>query len=184
MPQNSQGDKERNARIVMTYFHPWVGRVDDATEHVPLASKLRQQHAHWSTACLHWLDGRVLSAETVQYVKNFYTVSRARPQESVEGRDACSEDLVSDEELFVPVDRLEEALQTRVGGKAPGPDTDEEEQEAIRGEQRTRMHHHASSTCTMEVVGQVWQADVVSTGGCKYVQQRKVFRGRASVQTA
>ena len=35
MPRHRKGDGERNSRILMAYFHPWVLHHDDACEHVP-----------------------------------------------------------------------------------------------------------------------------------------------------
>ena len=41
LPRHSQGEHQRSAAIVMTYFHPWTLRKQDADSHVKYAGSLR-----------------------------------------------------------------------------------------------------------------------------------------------
>ena len=87
--------------IVMTYFHPWTLATEQfQDEHVPHARHLRKGFESWTRALEHWFAGRVLSTTAVQYINNFLSVTRARPQND-QYDDENSDDVVSDEELFV-----------------------------------------------------------------------------------
>ena len=59
MPDRKNQDRERNAMLVMTYFHPFTlcknGNVD-----VPHVSDLRQKKDSWETALVTWLSGCLL----------------------------------------------------------------------------------------------------------------------------
>ena len=79
---------------------------------------------------MHWLDGGVLCEEAKRYVGNFLSVHRVRPRNDDED-DANSDDVVSDEDLELTAEDLEEALTSRIGGreKTKGEATDEAEDE-------------------------------------------------------
>ena len=79
----------------MAYFHPWTLRSADIGAHIPHASQLKGNHATWQDALAYWLDGHILSAESMRYVSNFLSVYRVRPTEDDED-EAHSDDLASD----------------------------------------------------------------------------------------
>ena len=116
IPKAKPGEMERTARLIMSYFHPWTLRESDADEHVPFAGNLRKSGESWDNALRTWLDGRVLTKESARHVGNFMSVYRVRPRDSTEEMQASDED-VSDEELVLDVEDLEEVLQTRIGGR-------------------------------------------------------------------
>ena len=116
MPRHSPGEHQRAAAIVMSYFHPWTLRVDDADSHVKHASCLRAEDQNWQDALRFWLNGNVLCQEAKQYVGNFLSVHRMRPRDD-DSDDGNSQDIVSDEELEISRSSLKDALTTRVGGK-------------------------------------------------------------------
>ena len=55
MPDRKNGNEERNARIVMTYFHPFTLQTDVENPEVPHVSRLRRQAETWQQALLVWL---------------------------------------------------------------------------------------------------------------------------------
>ena len=73
-----------------------------------------------------WLDGGLLSEESKRYVGNFLSVHRMRPHDE-ESDCGNSDDIIEDEELQLSSATLEEALGTRVGGKAQSASVDEQE---------------------------------------------------------
>ena len=116
VPRHTPGEHQRAAAIVMSYFHPWTLRIDDADNHVKHASCLRGQDQTWQDALQLWLSGNVLCQEAKQYVGNFLSVHRMRPRDD-DSDEGNSQDIVSDEELEISRASLKDALTTRVGGK-------------------------------------------------------------------
>ena len=60
VPRHQPGEQQRAAAIVMTYFHPWTLRHEDADDHVKYAGHLRGANQTWQDALEVWLDGNVL----------------------------------------------------------------------------------------------------------------------------
>ena len=116
VPKHVPGEHQRAAAIVMSYFHPWTLRQQDADDHVKYAGALRSTDETWQDALEKWLSGNVLCEEAKQYVCNFLSVHRMRPRDD-DSDDGNSLDIASDEELEVSRTSLAEALGTRVGGK-------------------------------------------------------------------
>ena len=102
----------------MAYFHPWTLRQQDAEDpFVPFAGKLRTDGNTWQEALATWLNGNVISEESVRYMNHFLSVYRVRPRDP-------SEDVLSDEDsLMRNVYRtgadLTRALKTIIGGREP-----------------------------------------------------------------
>ena len=71
IPRHHAGEHQRAAAIVMTYFHPWTLRKQDADEDVTYAGALRPNGQTWQEAMEEWFDGRVVCKEAKQYVGNF-----------------------------------------------------------------------------------------------------------------
>ena len=114
MPRRGEKQQERNAALLTTYFHPFTLNAAVADDHVPYLGDLRGKHTSWHDALLHWFNGRVLTAESKRYVDNFLVVTRARPDGEDSGGEN-SDDIFSDEELFINNDTFEDALDTRMG---------------------------------------------------------------------
>ena len=47
VPRSRNGEAERSARIVMSYFHPWTLRQTEADDHVLFAGELRGDSKTW-----------------------------------------------------------------------------------------------------------------------------------------
>jgi len=118
LPKHCAGSSEQNAKITMTYFHPWTLRPEWSDKHVPSADKLKGDCESWSSALTHWLDGNVISLESKRYVSNFISIHRLRPGEDEEDGLAIPDDMIDDEDVVVTKDMLSEVLETRIGGKA------------------------------------------------------------------
>ncbi|HIF22532.1 MAG TPA: hypothetical protein EYQ27_11655, partial [Gemmatimonadetes bacterium] len=113
MPRRGEGEQERNAALVMTYFHPFTLNPDFHAEHVPFMGQLCASSDSWQGSMTQWLDGRILCDESRRYVINFLAVARVRPDD--DDADAHSDDLISDDELVVDNANFEEAISTRMG---------------------------------------------------------------------
>lgn len=117
VPRHRPGEQSRPAMIVMSYFHPWTLRKDDADQSVPHASSLRSTTQTWQEALMTWLDGNIVCEEAKKYVGNFLAVHRVRPRDEDDDEDANSDDIGSDVELEVSHEHLQDALITRIGGR-------------------------------------------------------------------
>ena len=117
LPKHRPQEQQQTACIIMSYFHPWTLRSLDAEEHVPSAESLRGAHMTCQQSFALWLDGHVLCQAAKRHMGSFMSVHRCRPQDD-EDSDVCnSEDIISDEELHLSDNLLEEALTTRIGGR-------------------------------------------------------------------
>jgi hypothetical protein len=120
MPRRGECEMERNAALIMTYFHPFTLNPDWNTEDVPFLGQMCAHGDSWHSSMLYWFDGHILSEESKRYIQNFLVVARVRPEEdNVEH----SDDLLSDEELIVDNSSFLEAISTRVGPKKKLSDT-------------------------------------------------------------
>ena len=97
MPRRGLQQQERNAALLMTYFHPFTLNRAAADEHVPFLVDLRGGHTSWHDALLHWFNGRVLSKESKRYIDNVLVATRARPDADDSGGEN-SDDILSDED--------------------------------------------------------------------------------------
>ena len=113
MPRRGAEEQERNAALILTYFHAFTLNPSFHSEHVPFLGKLCVAGKSWHASLLEWFDGRVLSEETKRDVSNFLVVTRARPDED---DDIRSEDQFSDSELLVGEHNFEKIVKTRMGG--------------------------------------------------------------------
>ena len=102
----------------MSYFRLWTLREGDADEHVPFAGQLRKANDTWQETLRTWLDGQVLCEEARRYVANVLSVHRVRHSDD-DSEPENSDDLISDEDLILSSSALDEALDTRIGGRAP-----------------------------------------------------------------
>lgn len=117
MPRYSGDTAERNARIIMAYFHPWV--LDHAVSRngVPHVTQLHSGDSTWVETMNEWLEGKIMTQESARYIRNFLSVNRMRPRDRDQEAECRSDDLISDEELELSREELAEALETRIGGK-------------------------------------------------------------------
>ena len=67
-PRHGPNTNERNAQIVLTYFHPWTLQEHSSDTDVPFAGKLRADFPSWQDALTWWLDGHILCEESKRYV--------------------------------------------------------------------------------------------------------------------
>ena len=112
MPRRGVDEKDRNASILLTYFHPFTLNPDNADGDVPFLGNLCEAGLTWNESLLKWFDGRVACQETKRYVDNFLAVTRTRPDDEAGER---SDDDFSDEELEISAHNFSEILKTRMG---------------------------------------------------------------------
>lgn len=156
LPRAGIGSAERNACIVLTYFHAWqLSKPEAMWNDVPFVGQLRKGHETWSAALSAWINGSVPSESTARYVHNFLCMTRARPRDNDDVGN--SDDMVSDEELFVSSDRLAEALHTAVGGKQGLP---EDPSQSCTG---AGPSHFANSTDAITRAHDMWPLQEVSS---------------------
>ena len=142
----------------MTYFHPWTLRGDLADKHVVFAGDLRGDAATWNDAMAAWLDGNVQTKESARYVGNFMSVYRVRPRDADEMEERSDED-VSDVELDVGFEQLDEALKSRVGGKKRKDgdgDSSGEESDVSGTQELGGVSHYDNSKGGMTVAQRAW----------------------------
>ena len=78
--------------------------------------ELRGGAKRWEAALVSRLGGGVQTEGAARYAGEFRCARRVRPRDA-DHEDARSEEGVSDEELEVGIDQLDEALKSRVGGR-------------------------------------------------------------------
>ena len=147
LPRRGRSTADRNACIIMTYFHPWTLQESRHDDHIPYAGALRKDSETWEGALRVWLDGNILCEESKRYIGNFMSVYRVRPGNDDD--DAASEnsaDMLSDEDLEVTKDMLADVLSTRIGGRQPGEESDTGEGD----------EHHQNSSAAIELGKDVW----------------------------
>ena len=72
VPMKRHDSAERSAMLTMAYFHPWSLRASDAQGSVvPFAGNLRDRQESWQCALSTWLNGNVVSQESVRYINIF-----------------------------------------------------------------------------------------------------------------
>ena len=150
IPRHHAGEHQRAAAIVMTYFHPWTLRKQDADEDVTYAGALRPNGQTWQEAMEEWFDGRVLCREAKQYVGNFLSIHRMRPRDDDLDDDGNSQDIVSDEELEISRATLHDALITRIGGR----------EHAATDEKSEGASHFQNSTAAIELNQSFWDSSL------------------------
>ena len=168
-PRDRSGEAERNARMVMIYFHPWTLATADADEQSPLLSELRGPHASWAEAQTAWFERGVLHREAQRYVRNYLNVARARPVAPGDAGEPGAEAEDGDEEnpdqgaawadlpnLDLDPDDLTELLGTKVGGRAE-KEPDLTRKRKLSGPGNT-VGHHENSTAAMSWVEEIWGA--------------------------
>ena len=114
MPDRKNGNEERNARIVMTYFHPFTLQKDAENPEVPYVSRLRRQAETWQEALLVWLEGNVLTHEARNTIQNFFFVAQMRP-DFLPDANKNDEDVFSDEEIDRDKTDIQTLLHTHSG---------------------------------------------------------------------
>ena len=117
IPLKNQDAVERSAMLTMAYFHPWTTRENDGqSKHVPYAGNMRDlESGTWEESLKVWLNGNVISEESIRYISNFLCVYRVRPTDPSE--DVRSDEDVSDEELQLTAEDLEEVLKPELAVK-------------------------------------------------------------------
>ena len=63
MPRQGVDQQERNAALILTYFHPFTLNPDLGTEHVPFLGNLCTVGKSWHASLRQWFDGRILCEE-------------------------------------------------------------------------------------------------------------------------
>ena len=154
MPVHRKDAVERNSRLLLAYFHPWVIADEDAIPHVPTLATLapgeQTNKRRWTEACTTWLSGRVLTMEMKYVIQNFFAVTRSRPQDKEVERTQSDED-ISDADLDINAHDLEELLMTIPGGRR-----------ATKG--RKADEHHENAVAALAHVRQRWHLSVAVSG--------------------
>ena len=76
VPTRGNNASEFSAKITMAYFRPWTLRSDsEEKDVVPYAGSLRKDSESWEYAFRNWLDGHILSQESMKYIGIFLSVS-------------------------------------------------------------------------------------------------------------
>ena len=149
VPLKRADSAERSAMLTMAYFHPWTLRAGDADGSVvPFAGNLRSRDVSWQSAIATWLDGNVVSQESVRYINNLMSVYRIRPHDPSE--DVLSDEDFSDEELELTEADLARALQTRIGGR------ESQGKGAKKEPSGGKATHEQNSRQGIRVAQQVW----------------------------
>ena len=155
LPKHKPGSAEQNAKITMTYFHPWTMREEAwADAHVPTLENLKQGCEAWETALTEWLDGNIISEESRRYVSNFISVYRLRPGGDDDDGLGNPDDMLQDEPVYVTKDRLDEVLETRIGGK-----TSQRDDLELMGDS-----HHMNSSEAVKLGRDIWSQTCVASG--------------------
>ena len=109
VPNRTGEDTESNAKMTMTYFRAWTLDKKRAGDTVLYIKHLREPGTTWDRSLRRWLL-KLPCAETKQYVGNFLSVYRVRPETELDNSD--NED--DKEELVVTEELLGIACQTHV----------------------------------------------------------------------
>ena len=56
MPREGPGQEDKNAALILTYFHPFTLHADFADKHVPHMNQLRTPGASWPETLLQWFS--------------------------------------------------------------------------------------------------------------------------------
>ena len=147
LPKHQPGSGEQNAKIALAYFHPWTLREEEwSDEHVPRLRDLKRDCESWDTVLKEWLDGNIISEESRRYVGNFISMHRLRPGGGDDEGLANPDDMIEDEPVYVTADRLEDVLETRIGGK-----TNQGDDLELLGDS-----HHMNSSEAVRLGRDVW----------------------------
>jgi len=145
MPRRGENQQEKNAALIMTYFHPFTLNPANGDEHVPFLGNLCDAGLTWHNSLLKWFDGNILCEEVKRYIQNFLIVTRTRPSDE---QDVHSDDQFSDEELVVNSSNFRDIVKTRI---ASGPKRDAEEK---KDEQTQKSE--ASAEAAFEKARDMW----------------------------
>ena len=139
MPDRKNDNEERNARIVMTYFHPFTLQKDKENFDVPHVSKLRKQEETWQKSLLICLDGNVLTHETRNIIQNFFFVAQMRP-DFVPDANKNDEDIFSDEDIDREGTDIQTLLHTHSGNTKDNNEDKGIQDEATNEDARDAMN--------------------------------------------
>ena len=149
VPSKRNDAAEHSAMLTMAYFHPWTLRGnEEESDVVPYAGSLRAGEDNWEKALTKWLDGNIISQESLRYVGNVLSVYRVRPSDPNE--DARSDEYFEDEKLVLDENMLEQAMKSRVGGKEK--DNVNDIKKLING----KSSHEENSRTAMELAKKIW----------------------------
>ena len=112
VPNRAGEDTESNAMMTMTYFRAWTLDKKRGGDQVPYVKHLREPVTTWDRSLRRWLL-QLPCAETKQYVGNFLSVYRVRPESELDNSDS-EDDNEDNEELVATEELLGAACQTHV----------------------------------------------------------------------
>ena len=152
VPSKRNNASEFSALLTMAYFHPWTLREgEEEGDVVPYAGSLRTGENSWEAALKKWLDGNIISQESLRYVGNFLSVYRVRPRDPDD--DARSDEDFDDEKLVVDETLLERAMRSRVGGRGGEDANDVKDMKAII---TGKTSHEENSRTAMALAQKIW----------------------------
>jgi hypothetical protein len=202
MPRRGSDEVDRNASLVMTYFHPFTLNPDMSAELVPFLGRLCPADKTWNDSFRFWLNGRILTSESNKYIHNFIVVTHVRPGDTEE--EARSDEQVRDEELEVNKFSFAEVIKTRIGGAVAGENDEEAGDDSKDGArqafakahkmweippQSTPLRHTEPRPRTREAAPAVRSRGRVAEAGAhrskkRVVAQRSFLLGRVQVHGA
>jgi len=80
MPRQNAASVERNALLLMAYFHPFTLLENESDDNCPELHALLKGADSWDSAMRKWLQGNVVSAESQRFIQNFLGVTQMRPE--------------------------------------------------------------------------------------------------------
>ena len=105
---------------------------------------------------LRWFDGHVLSQESRRHINNFLVVTRGRPDAEAD-EEENSEDMQSDEELFLNKTDLAQALISKMG---VGPENRKEKRSTAQNDGVDVNAVDETATETFRKAQSLWRAPI------------------------
>ena len=164
LPRRGVAQQERNAAITMTYFRAFTLDPDRGDEYVHFLGDLCKGHTTWHGAMTSFFSKGVLCEESRRYISNFLVVTRARPDMEA-GGEQNSDDLASDEELYLDKNTFDKALETTVGtGRQRAEDTDLTTGKKTECDKHAVSEEHAASArVAFQLAQERWTSQVLIT---------------------
>ena len=86
MQKSAADSAERNAMLLMTYFHPWTAISTHHCIQVPHVEVLKSADQSWVEAREEWQRRGVVCEEALHHATNFVNMSRTRVSNEAKGK--------------------------------------------------------------------------------------------------
>jgi len=124
MPRHKTESIERNALLLLAYFHPCTLQANCHETFNPYVPDWKTEDTTWTSVCAAWFKKGVLCEEVQRYIQNFLSVSQMRNDYSPSEQNH-DDDLFSEAELDEEDFGLQDLLDTKMGA-VRGPSSDVE----------------------------------------------------------